>query len=100
MTTRRITIGLLEAARAEFNAAILPHLGPGQRQQGAMFRRALEVLHADATASKVPEAALREAGFGNAVDQAGALRAYATAKLEMDSPHFLTAIDAAGKGAD
>ncbi|HMB76677.1 MAG TPA: DUF6285 domain-containing protein [Kiloniellaceae bacterium] len=114
MTARQISLGLLEAACVEFNTQILPQLAPEQRYAGAMLRRALEVLRAEAQAPAAPDAALAQAGFGTAaalatalrkretVDSSAlrqALRAYVAGKLEIANPRFLAATNAAEKAA-
>lgn len=74
MTSKRLHLGLLAAARAEYKSQILPRLGPDERYVGAMMRRALDVLYAEAEAASDPEAALSEGGFATAAELAVALR--------------------------
>ena len=104
MTGRPMARGLLAAAHSEFNAEILPELGPDRRYLGAMLRRALDVLQREAAAAETPEAVLGRAGFGTAAELASALRrrrttqgpalrqalrAYVERKLALSNPRFL-----------
>lgn len=105
----RINLGLLRAARAEF-AELLPRLEGGDRYTGAMLKRTLDVLLAEATAEAPPEVAL--AGFGGAATLArglregsvtdsgelrAALRSHVERKLEISNPRLLQAARAASK---
>ncbi|MFT3688576.1 hypothetical protein [Paenirhodobacter sp.] len=106
----RINLGLLRAARAEFVDLLLPRLEAGDRYTGAMLKRSLDVLLAEATVPEPPEAAL--AGFGGAAALArglregsvtdsgelrAALRSYVERKLEISNPRLLQAARAASK---
>lgn len=99
-----VDAALLRAARAEFVGTVLPGLDGPARYTGAMLKRALDVLIAQATAAEAPEAALERAGFGSADALAGALRAraageapalpaalraYVDARLAIANPQFL-----------
>lgn len=106
-----INIGLLRAASKEFTELILPRLEGEDRYTGAMLRRALDVLLAEAEAEAPPEAAL--AGFGDtgalaaslrrreqpdSPELRAALRARVEAKLQISNPRFLKQTRAAAKG--
>lgn len=111
--SRPRTAGLIAATAAEFAARIQPNLSPAERYTGAMLKRALDVLQAEAAAATPPEAALQRACFGTPEALARALRArvelppstlraslraYVEAKLALSNPRFLQATRDAGKG--
>lgn len=95
-----LNTGLLRAAREEFVTQILPELASKDRYTGAMLKRALDVLLAQAESGD-PEDALREAGLGDAAalaktlrlrpagpDPRAALRDYVGRKLAISNPRF------------
>lgn len=107
--TWRIDIGLLRAAQAEFAGLILPSLPGELRYAGAMLKRTLDVLAAQAEAASPPEATLGEAGFGTAQALAAglrartvqddaalrrALRSFVERKLAITNPRFLAQTNA------
>lgn len=111
MKASRTARGLLEAACAEYTNEILPQLPPSQRYAGAMLRRALDVLRAEAAAAEPPEAVLEREGLGTAAELAAALRrrdvadgpalrrilrSHVERKLEISNPRFLEETRAAG----
>ena len=69
--------GLLRAARADFAEKILPVLPQDQRYTGAMLKRSLDVLLAQAQTDRAPDAELEDAGFGTVEALARALRSRA-----------------------
>lgn len=102
--TAPIDTGLLRAARAEFAEKILPVLPQDLRYTGAMLKRSLDVLLAQAQTDRAPEAELKDAGFGKAEALARALRSrtiqdsaalrkalrvYVGRKLQATNPRFL-----------
>lgn len=109
--TGQIDIGLLRAARKEFIDLILPSLDGDRRYTGAMLRRALDVLLAQAEADRPADAALEEFGGAGALAHAlrrreqpdspalrAALRAYVEARLTISNPRFLKQSRETAKG--
>ena len=109
-----VDTGLLRAARAEYEALILPALPAELRYTGAMLKRSLDILLAQATAQAAPESVFADAGFGSAKGVAAqlrsgamrdspalraALRAYVERKLEQTNPRFLKETNAAAPEA-
>lgn len=105
-----INVGLLRAARAEFVELVLPRLEGSDRYTGAMLKRSLDVLLAEALAAPPPEAVLADFGGaatlarglreGLVTDSGGlraALRSYVERKLEISNPRLLQAARAASK---
>lgn len=104
MSTGQIDTALLRAAQREFAGKILPGLTGEDRYTGAMLKRALDVLLAQATCETPPETVLQAAGFGTPRALAAALRAdrtapspallaalrgFVEAKLQISNPKFL-----------
>ena len=96
--------GLLRAARAEFAEKILPVLPQDLRYTGAMLKRSLDVLLAQAQTDRAPDAELEDAGFGTVEALAralrsrtiqdsaalrAALRTHVCRKLQSTNPRFL-----------
>lgn len=109
-----VDAGLLRAARAEYEALILPALPTELRYTGAMLKRSLDILLAQATAQAAPESVFASAGFSRAEAVAAhlrsgelsdspalraALRAYVERKLEQTNPRFLKETNAASPEA-
>lgn len=112
--TGSVDAGLLRAARAEYEALILPALPTEHRYTGAMLKRSLDILLAQATTQAPPESVFADAGLGNTEAVAGqlrsgelsdrpalraALRAYVERKLEQTNPRFLKETNAASPEA-
>ncbi len=106
MSAGQIDLALLQAARLEFVEKILPGLTGPERYTGAMLKRSLDILLAQASADTTPADVLRAKGFGTARDLAAALRSgqeppteklclalrhYVEAKLQITNPGFLAA---------
>lgn len=109
--TGQIDTGLLRAARKEFVELILPSLAAENRYAGAMLRRALDVLLAQAEAATPPDAPLGEFGGAEALADAlrrraqadnpalrEALRDYVEAKLTISNPRLLKQSGGIAKG--
>ncbi|MCV2866127.1 DUF6285 domain-containing protein [Albidovulum sediminicola] len=88
MSAGQIDTALLRAAQREFVEKILPGLTGENRYTGAMLKRALDVLLAQATSETAPDAVPQAAGFGAPGALAAALRADRTAP----SPALLSAL--------
>ncbi|WP_320177592.1 hypothetical protein [Roseovarius pacificus] len=114
MSAGPIDLALLRAIREELAERILPLLDGADRYTGAMMKRGLDVLIAQAISTSSPEDALLEAGYGTpetlaallrsdtaevGAELASALRLYVERKLVLSNPAFLTATTNGSEGA-
>ena len=106
MSEAKIDTAILNAIRREFTDKILPKLDEADRYTGAMMKRALNVLWAQAASDAHPGSVLRDAGLGTpealaarlraerptpSPELRAALRAFVESKLEISNPEFLAA---------